>query len=109
MSSGATSLSLGHWGVDMDLASELQDVVQRYLAKQLDLRGLEDWIVSHWGDLLPPSSASELAGILELGLAEMSSGHLSETEFRELIAQFFRPTIAITSGAHEPSGPASGE
>lgn len=70
--------------------------VSDYLEHRITLEELEDWLVRNLGLFLSPPSkdapddASELAGTIELGLAEMSKGHRTEEEFRALVEEFIR-------------------
>ncbi|MBI2907276.1 MAG: hypothetical protein HYX92_06430 [Chloroflexi bacterium] len=72
--------------------SEIFHKVRQYLEHEKTVSELEDWIVPR---LVPfassaPASARELWGTVELGLAEMSEGQISEDEFRSLLEDFLR-------------------
>jgi len=71
--------------------------VNQYLDKKISFQELEDWIVDHLFYFIysPNNTAKDLAGIIELSLAEMSNGHLSEEEFRERIHNFIMHTSTI--------------
>ena len=59
----------------MDLTSEIFRKVFQYLDDRISLEDIEGWLVPHLYELLilAPCSASELAGVIELGLAEISA------------------------------------
>jgi hypothetical protein len=82
----------------MDLTSEIFRKVFQYLDGKINLEDVEDWLVPHLYEFLtlPTSSASELAGVVELGLAEMSSGQCSEEDFRSLLKKYIRKHDTIT-------------
>ena len=52
------------------------------------------WLIVHLGLFMQDESleASRLAGLIELGLAEMSMGHRTEEEFRDLLEE----SLAVT-------------
>ncbi len=83
----------------MNLTSEVFRKLFHYLDGKISVEDIEDWLVPHLYEFLslPPCSASELAGIIELGLAEMSNGQCSENDFRSLLKKYIREhdTIAI--------------
>jgi len=66
---------------------ELREVVSRYLAGDLALEQLEDWIVPRLQASLESPHAPDAAVVsaIELGLAELSAGIRSEAEFRQLL------------------------
>ncbi|MBI2918910.1 MAG: hypothetical protein HYY01_13085 [Chloroflexi bacterium] len=68
--------------------------VNRYLAGEIVLEQLEDWLLARWRQLfsLPKSPASELAGTIELGLAEMGDGLITEDEFKDTLIAHLRST-----------------
>ena len=80
----------------MEATPDIFSKVSDYLEYRITLEELEDWLVRNLGLFLSPPSkeapddASELAGTIELGLAEMSKGHRTEEEFRALVGEFIR-------------------
>lgn len=80
----------------MEATPDIFGKVSDYLEYRITLEQLEDWLVRNLGLFLSPPSkeapddASELAGTIELGLAEMSKGHRTEEEFRALVGEFIR-------------------
>ena len=76
----------------MDITSEIFVKVYQYLNREIGLEELEDWIVPRSVLLLglPHCTAYELAGEIDLGLAEMSSGQRTEDEFRALLREFVK-------------------
>ena len=88
----------------MNLTSEVFRKVSQYLNGKISLEDVEDWLVSHLYEFLtlPPCSASELAGTIELGLAEMSSGQCSEDDFRSLLEKYIREHDTITIDIRPP-------
>lgn len=71
----------------MTITSEIYVNAIKYLNKEFSLAELENWIVSNLDILLllPEGLERDLAGEIELGLAEMTNGHLDEHEFREIL------------------------
>ena len=88
----------------MDLTSEIFREVFQYLDGRISLEDVEDWLVPHLYDLLmlAPCSASEIAGIIELGLAEISNGQSSEEDFRSLLRKYILEHSTITIDARPP-------
>lgn len=80
----------------MEATPDIFKKVYDYLEYSITLEELEDWLVRNLGLFISPPSedapddASEIAGTLELGLAEMSKGHRTEEEFRALVEEFIR-------------------
>lgn len=71
----------------MNITSEIYKKVIEYLNNEIPLAGLENWLLSNLGQILslPPCLARELAGDIELSLAEMSEDNLTESEFRSVM------------------------
>lgn len=88
----------------MDLTSEIFRKVFQYLDSKIDVEDIEDWLVPHLYEFLtlPPCSASELAGVIELGLAEMSSGQCAEEDFRSLLKKYVVDHNTITIDVRPP-------
>ena len=76
----------------MRVTSNIFEKVSDYLENVITLEELEDWMAPNLGLFLslPPNDASELAGAIELGLAEMTKGHRTEEEFKTLIKEFIK-------------------
>jgi hypothetical protein len=64
---------------------EVRRSLSRYLAEELSLRSLQEWLVPQAWDLDPAEdpSAYQLVSHLELILAEASAGHWTEAEIRD--------------------------
>jgi hypothetical protein len=88
----------------MGLTSDVFNKVFQYLDGKISVEDIEDWFVPHLYEFLalPPCGASELAGIVELGLAEMSSGQSSEEDFRSLLKKYIREHDTITIDIRPP-------
>lgn len=88
----------------MDLTSEIFGKVFQYLDGKISLEDIEDWLVPHLYEFLtlPPCSASELAGVVELGLAELSIGQHSEHDFRAMLQEYIREHDTITIDMRPP-------
>lgn len=92
----------GHGRGEVGLNSSLGifDKVNRYLAGEIGIPDLETWVVAHIGEVLsdPRSTAYQLAGTIELGLAELSAGDINEQEFRELLREFelTHPVVVVS-------------
>jgi hypothetical protein len=73
----------------MSTSIEIFAMVNDYIERKIKLRDLESWIVS----MLPiylsntNNAASDLASIIELGLAEVHAGIRSERGLRKLLTQ----------------------
>jgi hypothetical protein len=88
----------------MDLTCEIFRKVFQYSDGKISLEDVEDWLVPHLYELLilAPCSASELAGIIELGLAEISNGQSSEEDFRSLLRKYILEHNTITIDMRPP-------
>ncbi len=71
-------------GIDLEIRASLV----RYLSDEISLAEFEDWFVPvAWGiERTGNRGAIELAGEIELRLAEFSNGHWSEPELRGKLA-----------------------
>ena len=69
----------------IDVFSRVTD----YIERRITLQELESWLVPMLPVYLanPDSAAAELVGAIELGLAELSAGILSERSVRKLLAK----------------------
>jgi len=76
----------------MNITSEIYKKVIEYLNNEIRLPDLENWLLSNLGQILnlPSSPARDLAGDIELGLAEMSNGHRTESEFKSIMRDLIR-------------------
>ncbi len=71
----------------MNITSEIYKKVTEYLNNEIPLSQLENWLLPNLGQILnlPPCSARDLAGDIELGLAEISNSQRTESEFRAMM------------------------
>jgi hypothetical protein len=71
---------------------ELQTHLSRYLSNATSLENFRDWFDDEtWGLAAEPESpARQVAGEIELRIAEFTNGHLTEDELRKLL----RPLVA---------------
>lgn len=81
----------------MDPRLELFDRVAKYLGQRISLSDLEEWTAAHLEVLLqrPGDAAYQVAGAIELGLADLSAGVATENEFREVLSSYFRAPIRL--------------
>jgi len=73
--------------MNQDLLLEIRTRLGRYLNGKSSLLQFREWFdVETWGLAAESDSpARQIAGEIELRLAEFTNGHLSETELRELL------------------------
>jgi len=73
----------------MSTSIEIYSKAGEYLLRKITLQELESWLVSMLPTYLqnPDSSVTELAGLIELGLAEINADIRSERGFRNLLKQ----------------------
>lgn len=66
------------------ITSDLWDKIHQYVQSKITLEQLEDWFAPRWPDLLdhPGTPDAKVAGLVELGLAEMNDHILTEDEFK---------------------------
>lgn len=59
-------------------------LVGRYIEGAISANELQDWLVPRLESFIdsPKPSVKQMVGVVELGLAELSLGHLTEDEFR---------------------------
>jgi len=71
----------------MNITSGIYRKVVQYLNNEITLSQFEDWFLPNLGQILrlPSCPTLDLVGEIELGLAEMSSGHRTETEFSTML------------------------
>ena len=79
----------------MTTSIEIFSQVSDYLDNKKSLRELESWLVSMLPVYLstPSSEAAELAGVIELGLAEVNADIRTERSLRLLLRKYLVNTI----------------
>ena len=85
----------------MDPELDIFQVARDYVAGELTLDALQEWLVPRLGSFLEDlsSSSSELAALVELTLADITSGEASEEELRTLVTEFLREHESIRLGS----------
>jgi len=75
------------WESDMNITSELYKKIIQYLNDEISVTKLEDWFLPNFGLILslPDCPPRDLAGDIQLALAEMSNGNRTEAELKALI------------------------
>jgi len=71
----------------MNITSELYERIFRYLNDEISVTQFEDWFLPNFGQIinLPDCPPRDLAGDIQLALAEMSNGDRTEAEMKGLI------------------------
>lgn len=74
----------------MSTSIEIFSRVNDYIERRMTLRQLESWLICVLPTYLsnPDSAAAELAGTIELGLAEIQAGIRKERSLRRLLSQY---------------------
>ena len=74
----------------MSTSIEIFSKVNDYIERRLTLHQLESWLVCVLPTYLsqPSSATAELAGTIELGLAEIQAGIRNERSLRRLLASY---------------------
>ena len=76
----------------MSTGSEVFEIADRYLISTIDLDALDVWLAEHAAliaQLKENDPAAELAGLVQVTLAEMDDGVASEAELRARLDFFF--------------------
>jgi hypothetical protein len=97
----------------MNVRAALLSNVSGYLAREVSLASLEEWVVGHLLALLNDrrDSTYTATGEIELGLAEIGDDVLSEEEFRHRLDRTLREapiTIDLREGSSVRTGSSSG-
>jgi len=73
--------------MDSGLLPGIRDHLRRYLSHEISLDEFRAWFDSETWDVIDESSTAtqQVAGEIELRLAEFTNGHLSESELRSLL------------------------
>ena len=73
--------------MDSGLLSGIRDHLRRYLSREISLDQLREWFDVETWDVIDESSPAtqQVAGEIELRIAEFTNGHLSENELRALL------------------------
>ncbi len=76
-------------------------MTHRYLEQDLDLDSVQEWLVPRLGMFLSDSrsTAADLAGLFELGFADISAGESDENELRAMVGEFLRENEVIEWGS----------
>lgn len=74
----------------MSTSIEIYSKVNNYIEHRMTLRDLESWLVYMLPTYLlnPSSSAAQLAGTIELGLAEIRAGIRTERSLKRLLMKY---------------------
>ena len=86
----------------MNITSELYKKIIQYLNGEISVTQLEDWFLPNFGQIinLPDCPPRDLAGDIQLALAEMSNGDRTEAEMKGLIRDLIgRSDIVICESA----------
>lgn len=86
---------------------EIRERLGEYIAGQVNLREFEDWFIPRsWNiEKAGSSDAEKLAGEIELRLAELSDGHWTEDEMKDLL----RPLVHVQEYAPTTGTGSSGK
>ncbi len=70
----------------------LINMAQAFSRGALALVEFDNWIVLHLPSFLPPhrDAASQLAGLIQLWVAELNQGHRNQDEIRALVGDYMR-------------------
>lgn len=88
---------------------EVFDLARRFVDGEIGVDGLRDWAARHTGWLMsaPSHVGTELAGLIELNLAEHDAGHAGDDEIRDDLRVFLaerEPTTVGIFGGVEVAG-----
>ncbi len=80
------------------LSHELRDKVLQYVNAEITLEELEDWLVPRLPEYLTfqPSTDAEVAGAIELGLAELSDCLITEDDLRRSLAHMLSDKVTAS-------------
>jgi hypothetical protein len=85
----------------MATATEIREQLTRFLAHEQPLNSFVEWLTRNtWNSHRADAEVRELAGSIELELAEYSNGHLTAKELRaklSALARGHRSAVAHTS------------
>lgn len=86
------------------LEFEVHNKLVRYLAGDITLDQFRDWFDPATWDLNPTGTTSlfQLAGEIELRLAEFTNGHLTESELRSELRPLVETVAAGGAGPRRP-------
>ncbi len=73
-------------------------VATSYLHNEISLHELHEWMARHttWLMTAPKDDATELAGLVELNLAEIGLSHATEDDLRRELTKFFASHPKVT-------------
>lgn len=86
----------------MNITSELYKKIIRYLNDEISVTQFEDWFLPNFGRILnlPDCPPRNLAGDIQLALAEMSNGDRTEADLKSLVRDLIeRGDIVICESA----------
>lgn len=83
------------------LVKEIRQKISEYLSEALSLRQFQEWFVPATWDIHQAGIQEEvlLTGKVELWLAELTSGHLTEDELKYEMRRFLNEPIMIITGS----------
>jgi len=97
--SGFTHLTVVGQGTEdcVDDPLDIFGIAHDYSESRLTMAAVEKWLVPRLGLFLadPDSTPGQLAGLIELGFADISAGEADEAEIRGLVLEFLREHEAI--------------
>ncbi len=91
--------------MNSSLLSEIRDHLRRYLSREITLDDFRDWFDVETWDIIDKCSAAtqQLAGEIELRIAEFTNGHLSETELRTMLQNLMDREQVANHANHKSS------
>ncbi len=77
--------------MDSGLLSDIRDHLRRYLNREITLAEFRDWFDAETWDIIDkcPAATQQLAGEIELRIAEFTNGHRTEDDLRAMFSPSF--------------------
>ena len=79
--------------MNSSLLSEIRDHLRQYLSREITLDAFRDWFDAETWDIIDkcPAATQQLAGEIELRVAEFTNGHRTEDDLRTTLQPLLDP------------------
>ena len=79
--------------MNSSLLSEIRDHLRQYLSREITLDDFRDWFDAETWDIIDkcPAATQQLAGEIELRVAEFTNGHRTEDDLRTTLQPLLDP------------------
>lgn len=88
------------------ISYELREIIYQFVESEITTEQLEDWLIPRLPVYVrwPETDDADLVASVELGLAELNAGILSEEDFRNVLSEELQEYWTVTEYSLESEG-----